>query len=60
MPKRQIVIFVVVDFILVVALIIAVFHHVRILYAMIAFIILSVINGVFLIVTVLKNTGAPA
>ena len=57
MPKRQIAIFVAIDLILVAAVVIAVFRHVPILYAMAAFVVLSVINGVFLIVTVVKRTG---
>lgn len=56
MPKTQIAIFVVIDVILVIAVVVAAFHHVKILYVMTAFIVLSVINGIFLIVTVLKNT----
>jgi hypothetical protein len=58
MPKKQIAIFVVIDLILVVAVLIAVFHHVKILYVLLAFTLLSVINGIFLIVTVVKRTGS--
>jgi hypothetical protein len=58
MPKRQIAIFVAVDLILVAAVIIAVFRHISIVYAMAAFVVLSVINGLLLIVTVVK-TGPP-
>ena len=57
MPKKQIAIFVVVDVILAVAVLIAVFHHVKILYVLVAFTFLSVINGIFLIVTVVRRTG---
>jgi hypothetical protein len=57
MPKKQIAIFVVVDLILVVAVLVAVFRHVKILYVLLAFTFLSVINGIFLIVTVVKGTG---
>jgi len=57
MPKKQIAIFVVVDLILVVAVLVAVFRHVKILYVLLAFTFLSVINGIFLIVTVVKRTG---
>jgi hypothetical protein len=57
MPKKQIAIFVVVDLILVVAVLVAVFRHVKILYVLLAFTVLSVINGIFLIVTVVKRTG---
>ena len=57
MPKKQIAIFVVVDLILVLAVLVAVFRHVKILYVLLAFTFLSVINGIFLIVTVVKRTG---
>jgi hypothetical protein len=57
MPKKQIAIFVVVDLILVVAVLVAVFRHVKILYVLLAFTFLSVMNGIFLIVTVVKGTG---
>jgi hypothetical protein len=57
MPKKQIAIFVVIDVILVAAVLVAVFHHVRILYVMTAFIVLSVANGILLILTVLRSTG---
>jgi len=56
MPKKQIVLFVVIDVILVVAGLIAAFQHVKILYVLLAFTFLSVINGIVLIVTVVKNT----
>lgn len=56
MPKKQIVLFVVIDVILVVAVLIAAFQHVKILYVLLAFTFLSVINGIVLIVTVVKNT----
>jgi hypothetical protein len=58
MPRKQIAIFVAIDVILVLAVLVAVFHHVKILYVMTAFILLSVINGIFLIVTVLRSTPA--
>jgi hypothetical protein len=57
MPKKQIAIFVVIDLVLAVAVLVAVFHHVKILYVLLAFTFLSVINGIFLIVTVVKRTG---
>jgi hypothetical protein len=57
MPKKQIAIFVVVDLILVIAALVAVFRHVKILYVLLAFTFLSVMNGIFLIVTVVKGTG---
>lgn len=59
MPKKQIAVFVFIDVILVIAVLIAVFHHVQISYVILAFAVLSVLNGVFLIVTVVKNTSAP-
>ena len=57
MPKKQLAIFVIVDLILVAAVLVAVFHHLKIVYVMLAFIVLSVINGIFLIVTVVRRTG---
>jgi hypothetical protein len=57
MPKKQLAIFVVVDVILVIAVLVAAFQHVKILYVLLAFAVLSVINGVFLIVTVVRNTA---
>jgi len=57
MPKKQIAIFVVVDLMLVVGVLVAVFRHAKILYVLLAFTCLSVINGIFLIVTVVKRTG---
>lgn len=59
MPKKQIAIFVVIDVILAAAVLVAVFHHMKILYVLIAFTLLSVINGVVLIVAVLKHTKQP-
>jgi len=56
MPKKQIAIFVVIDVILVAAVLVAAFHHVKILYVLLAFTFLSVLNGIVLIVAVLKNT----
>ncbi len=56
MPKKQIAMFVLIDVILVVAVLIAVFHHIKILYVLLAFTLLSVVNGIVLIITVLKNT----
>ena len=56
MPKKQIAIFVVIDVILVAAVLVAVVHHMKILYVLIAFTLLSVINGIVLILAVLKNT----
>jgi hypothetical protein len=58
MPKKQIAIFVVIDVILVVAAVIAAFRHVKILHVMMAFIVLSVVNGILLIVTALRGTAA--
>jgi hypothetical protein len=56
MPKKQLAVFVVVDLILVVAAIVAALRHVKILYVMLGFIAFSVINGIFLIVTVVRRT----
>lgn len=55
MPKKELTIFVVIDLLLVVAVLIAVFHHVKILYVIFAFFILSAINGLFLIVAVVRR-----
>jgi hypothetical protein len=57
MPKKQLAIFVVIDLILIAAVLVAVFQHVKVIYVMAAFILLSAINGMFLIVTVVKRTG---
>lgn len=56
MPKKQIAIFVIVDLILVLAVLVAAFRHVKILYVMLAFIVLSAINGIFMIVAVVRRT----
>lgn len=56
MPKKQIAMFVVIDMILVIAALVAVFQHAKILYVLLAFTFLSVLNGIVLIVTVVKNT----
>jgi hypothetical protein len=58
MPKKQLITFVIIDVILMVAVIIAVFRHVRVLYAMMAFILLSCLNGIYLIMKVLKRPSA--
>ena len=57
MPKKELVAFVVVDLILVAIAILAVLRHVKVLYVILAFIVFSVINGIFLIVTVVRKTG---
>jgi len=57
--KKQIAVFVIVDVILVAAVLVAVFHHVQISYVILGFAVLSVLNGIFLIVTVVKKTSAP-
>lgn len=56
MPKKQLAVFVVVDLILVTAAIIAVLRHVKVFYVMLGFIVFSVVNGIFLIVTVVRKT----
>ena len=58
MPKKQLAVFVFFDLILVAVAIVAVLRHVKVLYVMMGFIAFSVINGLFLIVTVVKNTKA--
>jgi hypothetical protein len=58
MPKKQLITFVVIDLILVAIVIVAVLNHVRVLYAMLAFIVLSSINGIYLIVTVIRKPNA--
>ena len=57
MPKKELAIFVVIDVVLVVAAIVAAFHHVKIIYVILGFFVLSAINGVFLIVTMVKRPG---
>jgi len=58
MPKKQLAVFVFFDLILVAVAIVAVLRHVKVLYVMMGFIAFSVINGLFLIVTVVRNTKA--
>ena len=58
MPKKQLAVFVLFDLILVAVAIVAVLRHVKVLYVMMGFIAFSVINGLFLIVTVVRNTKA--
>ena len=58
MPKRELAIFVTVDLILVVAAIVAVFHHVKVMYVIAGFAVLTVVNGLVLIVSVVKRPGA--
>ena len=55
-PKNQLVAFVIIDLILVAVAIFAVLRHVQVLYVMMGFIVFSVINGVLLIVTVVRKT----
>jgi hypothetical protein len=55
MPKKELAIFVVVDLILVAAAILAAFRHVKIVYVILFFFILSAINGMFLIVTLVRR-----
>ena len=56
MPKKQLAVFVIIDLILVVAAIVAALRHVKVLYVMLGFIAFSVINGILLIVTVVRRT----
>ncbi|PYY11603.1 MAG: hypothetical protein DMG61_18525 [Acidobacteria bacterium] len=56
MPKKQLIVFVIVDLILVAAAIVAVLRHVKVLYVMLGFIAFSIINGIFLIITVVRKT----
>jgi hypothetical protein len=56
MPKKQLALFVIVDLVLVLAAIVAVVRHVKVLYVMLGFIAFSLINGIFLIVTVVRKT----
>jgi hypothetical protein len=55
MPKKEIAIFVVIDIILVAAAIVAAFRHVKILYVIVAFAVLSVLNGLILIITLVRR-----
>ena len=57
MPKKELAIFVIVDVILVLAAIMAAIRHVKIAYVIGAFALLSVINGLFLIVTVVRRSA---
>ena len=57
MPKKELAIFVIVDVILVVAAVVAAIRHVKIAYVIGAFALLSVINGLLLIVTVVRRSG---
>jgi hypothetical protein len=57
MPKKEIAIFVVIDVILVAAAIVAAFRHVKILYVIVAFAVLSVLNGLILIITLVRRTA---
>jgi len=56
MPKKQLIVFIIVDLILVAAAIAAVLRHVKVLYVMLGFIAFSIINGIFLIITVVRKT----
>lgn len=58
MPKKELAIFVTVDLILVMAAIVAVFHHVKVMYVIAGFGVLTVVNGLVLIVSVVKRPGA--
>lgn len=58
MPKKELAIFVIVDVVLVIAAIIAAFRHVKIVYVLFGFLVLSVINGILLIVTTVRKPGA--
>jgi hypothetical protein len=57
-PKTQIAIFVAVDLLLVAAVIYAVIRHVPVRQAMYAFIALSVLNGIALIVAVVRRSSS--
>jgi len=56
MPKKELAAFVLVDLFLVAIAILAVLRHVKVLYVMLGFIGFSVVNGIFLIVTVIRRT----
>ena len=56
MPKKQLAFFVIIDLILVAAAIVLALRHVKVLYVMLGFIAFSVINGILLIVTVVRRT----
>ena len=57
MPKRELAIFVIVDVVLVIAAIVAAFRHVKIVYVLFGFLVLSVINGLVLIVAAVRKPG---
>ena len=58
MPKKELAIFVIIDLILVAAAIIAVFRHVKVLYVIAVFALLTVINGLIVIVSLVKQPRA--
>ena len=58
MPKKELAIFVIIDLILVAAAIIAAFQHVKVLYIIVVFALLTVINGLVLIVSLVKQPRA--
>lgn len=55
MPKKELTIFIVIDVILAIAVIIAAFHHLPIVAVLLAFTLLSVINGVFIVVALVRK-----
>jgi hypothetical protein len=55
MPKRELAIFIIIDVVLAIAVIVAAFHHLPILAILVAFAVLSVVNGVFIIVALVRK-----
>ena len=55
MPKRELAIFIVVDVLLAIAVVVAAFQHLPILAVLVAFAVLSVINGVFIILALVRK-----
>lgn len=55
MPKKELIIFVVIDLILVAGAIVAAFQHLKILYVVAVFGVLTAINGLFLIISIVRQ-----
>lgn len=55
MPKKELAIFIVIDVLLAAAVIVAAFHHLPILAVLLAFTFLSVINGVFIVIALVRK-----
>lgn len=58
MPKKELTIFVVIDLILVAGAVVAAFQHVKIVYVIAVFGLLTAINGLFLIISIVRQPRA--